>query len=62
MPKSAILKRTDETPPVRNGEFVATSTVLPLAQVGMLTDDQPALPDDLEVTDERACHGKLADL
>jgi len=35
MPKSAILKRTDETPPVRNGEFVATSTVLQISQLAM---------------------------
>lgn len=35
MPKSAILKRTDETPPVRNGEFVATATVLQISQLAM---------------------------
>jgi len=35
MPKSAILKRTDQNPPVRNGEFVATATVLQISQLAM---------------------------
>lgn len=35
MPKQTFLKRTDETPPVRNGEFVATSTVLQISQLAM---------------------------
>lgn len=35
MPKQTFLKRTDETPPVRNGEFAATSTVLQISQLAM---------------------------
>lgn len=35
MPKQTFLKRTDETPPVRNGEFVATATVLQISQLAM---------------------------
>lgn len=35
MHKSAILKRTDQNPPVRNGEFVATATVLQISQLAM---------------------------